>query len=92
MCRFFPDGTFLSCTSPLPVKLVGKLMSRPKPHYERGGDLQHNIFLGKYYIKNTRVWAVVRFPNQWSTEIRFLFNLRSTHVGANNRWGLAHDY
>jgi len=90
--RFFPDGTMLYCTSPIPVASVAKAMAGPLSHFQQQQQQQqqhdgrrHSVFLGRWTIKGSKVWAVVRYPNSWSTEIRSRFTLRSTHVGANNR-------
>ncbi|KAF5835335.1 hypothetical protein DUNSADRAFT_7567 [Dunaliella salina] len=89
--RFFPDGTMLYCTSPINVSSVAKAMAGPLSHFQQQQQQQqhdgrrHSVFMGRWTIKGNKVWAVVRYPNSWSTEIRSRFTLRSTHVGANNR-------
>ncbi|KAJ9505157.1 hypothetical protein QJQ45_029282, partial [Haematococcus lacustris] len=91
--RFLPDGSLLYRTSPLPIAKVARSLATLSPSQQAVEDTQAmpckpaspDVFCGRYVLKEDKVWAVIRYPNCRSTEIRSRLHLRSTSPGANNR-------
>lgn len=82
--RFFPDGTLLYRTTPLPPRDAARTLLAPPRQARRLAEGEH-VHQGRFRLQGDRLLTGMRYQGSTTTEVRSRLRLRSTVRGAHNR-------